>query len=102
MGCLTGKLTRVGGISVSFDRVSSGISVSLDRVNSFMALLTRIGGDIQTSHVRVGGDISVSFGLVCSPNISGPYLNIEPTVLWVYPNLENTNDVYSNTEWEIN
>lgn len=30
-----------------------------------------------------------------------PYLEIEPTLLWVYPDFERTNDVYSNTTWNI-
>ena len=33
--------------------------------------------------------------------VENPYLEIEPEVLWVWPNLESTNDVYSNLSWNI-
>ena len=33
--------------------------------------------------------------------VEDPYLEIEPEVLWVWPNLESTNDVYSNLSWRI-
>lgn len=30
------------------------------------------------------------------------YLEIEPELIWVYPDFEVSNNVYSNTEWVIN
>ena len=34
--------------------------------------------------------------------IEDPYLEIDPEVLWVFPNLESMNHVYSNLAWNIN
>ena len=33
--------------------------------------------------------------------IKNPHLEIEPEVLWVLPDLESTNDVYSNLNWKV-
>ena len=79
MGCLTAKLTRVSGIDSSLTRVGGGISASLKRV----------------------GGMTCRLGLVCKPNILRPYLEIKPTVIWVYPDWAVDNEVYSNTHWRI-
>ena len=79
MGCLTVKFTRVGGISAS---------------------LTRVGGGISSSFKRVSG-MTCRMGLVCKPGIQRPYLEINPTILWVYPDWSASNDVYSNTHWNV-
>lgn len=79
MGCLSSALHRVGGISSSLTRGVGGISSSL----------TKVGG------------ISCRMGLICRPNIAKPYLEIEPKVIWVYPDWSAYNDVYSNTHWNV-
>lgn len=33
---------------------------------------------------------------------SQPYLRIEPEVTWIYEDLETSNEVFSNTSWNIN
>ena len=33
--------------------------------------------------------------------VEDPYLEIEPEVLWVYPDWAVDNDVYSNTRWKV-
>lgn len=30
-----------------------------------------------------------------------PYLEIEPEIIWVYPDWSAYNDVYSNTTWNV-
>ena len=80
MGCLTVKLTRVGGIEASLTRVCGGIS----------ATFTKVGG------------MTCRLGLVCKPNILHPYLEIEPELIWVYPDWATDNNVYSNTSWKVN
>ena len=58
-------------------------------------------GDIPLGAVRVAkaflGDTLVFVK-------GGPvlYLEIEPDTLWVYPDMEVSNNVYSNTSWNIN
>ena len=36
---------------------------------------------------------------VCSVNVTEPYLEIEPEILWIAD--WGTNDVYSNTHWQV-
>lgn len=80
MGCLSFTLTRIGGVEAD---------------------LTRVGGGISVSFTRKGG-IACRMGLVCKPNIKHPYLEIEPTLIWVYPDWATDNNVYSNTHWNVN
>lgn len=30
-----------------------------------------------------------------------PYLEIEPDILWVFPDIESVNEVFSNTSWNV-
>lgn len=80
MGCLSVSLRRVGGVSASLERVDGGITASLRKVTGMACRL----------------------GLVCRPNIGTPYLEIEPEIIWVYPDWAVDNNVYSNTHWNVN
>lgn len=79
MGCLSYKLTRIG---------------------EYSATLTRVGGGITSSFKKKGG-MTCRLGLVCTPGIKRPYLEISPTIIWVYPDWSAYNDVYSNTRWNV-
>lgn len=49
--------------------------------------------------VNTSSTLSIEFTCV----IGAPYLEINPTILWILPDLHmNSNDVYSNTHWFIN
>lgn len=78
MGCVKVKITPIGGISCKAERV----------------------GRMDVTASRVGG-IHCRVFRTCSPNIKAPYLEIEPTVVWVIAG-QTQNDVYSNTYWNIN
>lgn len=78
MGCLTVKLTRVGGITADAERVG-GISCSATRV----------------------GRMACRFSLICRTNIIAPYLEISPNVIWVFTDWSANNDVISNTHWNV-
>lgn len=39
--------------------------------------------------------------LVFDKRPAAPYLEIEPEVIWVYPDWSAYNDVYSNTTWNV-
>ena len=58
-------------------------------------------GEIPLGGVSVGkaylGDV-----LVFRKGQAAPYLYIEPEVAWIYEDLETQNDVFSNTNWNIN
>lgn len=79
MSCTTVKITRVGGIGVGAELASEKITASASRT---------------PIHARLS--------LVCRPSIRTPYLEISPEILWVYSDLEQYNDVLSNTYWHIN
>ena len=46
--------------------------------------------------------MSCSLSLVCSSGVVIHYLEIEPTMIWVYPDFEVDNNVYSDTNWNVN
>ena len=98
MGCLAVKYTRFGGITVSAER-DGGISCSAFRIGGIDATSTRIGG-MDADLTRVGG-IKCRFSLICTTNIIAPYLEINPEIIWVYPDWSAYNDVISNTHWNV-
>lgn len=98
MGCLTVTYTRQGGITADAERVG-GISCVATRFGGMSATASRIGG-IEASIERVGG-MSCRFSLICTTGVVPPYLEINPEVIWVYPDWSAYNDVYSNTRWNV-
>lgn len=51
---------------------------------------------------RIGGHLKCQLIRTTKPIIEPVYLEIEPEIIWVYPNFESSNNVYSNTDWNIN
>jgi len=98
MGCLTVTYTRLGGMTASAERVG-GISCSASRIGGIDATATRIGG-ICASMERKGG-MTCRFALICDTGLVAPYLEINPEIIWVYPDWSAQNDVYSNTHWNV-
>lgn len=99
MSCLSLTLRRVGSIEAEASLVPSGVSAELERSGAPEAALRRVGGLAATAQrVRVTARLT----RVCDTDIRTPYLEIEPTILWVYPDIANTNDVFSNTYWRVN
>ena len=112
MSCIVASLTRIGGAegSAELNQIGGTIKCTLERFGGVDVLIERVGG-ISASLVQVGGRISVTLGPttkitvrfdeVCSVNIKELYLEINPTIIWVYPDLETDNDVISNTRWNV-
>ena len=112
MSCISATLTRIQArLSASLQR-SASMSVAAVRVGGIEAAVDRLGGRL-SAHVnrvvsisgdiaRIGGSLNVRLTQVCTPNLEPPYLEIEPQVVWVYAGLEATNDVFSNTNRNIN
>lgn len=99
MSCLSVKFTRVGGIESSATRVGGGISSSLGRIGGIRTSLERIGG-ISTTMERKGG-ITCRFFQECRTGIADrPYLEISPEIVWVLAGW-TSNEVFSNTDWNI-
>lgn len=99
MGCLSFKLSRIGGGDASLTSVG-GISVRLEGNGGIGASLTMVDGDYYVSLKKKGG-MACRMGLVCKTNIRNPYLEIAPTIIWVYPDIAVDNEVYSNTHWNV-
>ena len=104
------SLCRVDRINASLNQ-TCGVQAKMFEIPHISANMTKIGTPfcIKLSH-KVGTELSAFKvgGITCTlvyvwdTNIGGPYLEISPNIIWVYSNLEATNDVFSNTTWEIN
>lgn len=111
MSKLSALLERMGGIGATLSKIGDTINtfslrkedgacmgrIELDRMNDSIG---------SASLIHLGG---ISCGLTYVPDVAPspqpveePYLEIEPTVVWVYADLEAMNDVFSNTNWIIN
>ena len=98
MSCLSVKFTRDGGVSCSVDRIGDFTS-SVSYLGGIASLAERIGG-ITTNATREGG-LMCKMWQACTVSIKGkPYLEIDPTIVWVL-NGWTSNDVYSNTTWNV-
>ena len=101
MGCISSILRRIGGISSSITKAGCGIESSLEMIGGGVTSSLRHVGGISSSLRKVSG-ISCRIGLVCRPDIGDKYLEIEPKIIWVYPDWAVDNNVYSNTSWNVN
>lgn len=100
--------------------MSSCISISLQRVGAVTSTATRepdavtgvscsaVGGIVPAIEATEGIGASVSVlsiaahvSHVCTPSIRHPYLEIEPEIIWVYPDWAVDNNVFSNTNWNV-
>lgn len=98
---ITQAISTVGGIesnayiihsdldaNVSADRVIKDINASIDHL-------------INKEEIQiVKSKLSVNITLTCSVSLSGKYLEIDPEILWIWTT--GSNDVYSNTTWNLN
>ena len=99
MSCMSAKITRVGKIGASSELVSEGIRAGMTRAGAMTASCSKVPTGITAKLDRDA--IRARLSLVCTPSIRAPYLEIEPKLIWVYTNIESTNDVFSNTTWHI-
>lgn len=99
MSCMSAKITRVGKIGASSELVSKGIRAGITRACAMSASCSKVPTGITATLDREA--IRARLSLVCTPSIRTPYLEIEPKLIWVYTNIESTNDVFSNTTWHI-
>lgn len=98
MSCLSVSMTPVGGITSSARMVDGGLTASAINMGGIVTKAEMVGG-IRTEVKRKGG-ISCRFFQECRTGLT-PYLEIAPTVVWVLAGW-TSNDVYSNTDWNIN
>lgn len=99
MGCLTVTYQRLGGVVAIAERVR-GVSCTATRVGGISATATRIGG--MTAKAKKMGGMTCRFSLICTTGLVPPYLEINPEIIWVYPDWSAQNEVLSNTRWNVN
>lgn len=97
MGCLSVKITRIGGLDAELSRIG-GMACGLSRIGGLVARFDRVGG--MDVHLTRKGGLKARFGLICKSGIVPPYLEINPEVVWIWTE-PAYNDVYSNTRWNI-
>ena len=97
MACISINVERIGGI-VTRASVVGGMAVVASKIDGMQAKANRIGG--MTLDAALIGGIHVNVYPVCSTSIREKYLEIEPEILWMWNNPVE-NDVYSNTNWNI-
>ena len=92
------------GVSVSMlkRRVCNAVIAVVRDASNFSSSVLLLGGDSVVNVSAVNSNLSVNVAMVCSPDIAQFYLEIEPELIWVYDNMENYNNVFSNTSWIIN
>lgn len=90
-------------VSVSYirEKVSDTIAAGINRVSDFNVCACLVSGDLSFDAICKNTSISVQVTTICEPNVGAFYLEIEPELLWVYPDIETYNKVISNTDWII-
>ena len=97
MSCLNVSLSRLGGGSADAKRIG-GIVALFGRIGGAQTSLERIGG-MSAQFGRIGG-LKCRFSPICASGIGSPYLEISPTIVWMWSD-PVYNDVYSNTTWNV-
>ena len=105
MSCIEIHLERIPS-SLEFKRRDTSHLI-LEEIPEGRVSLSRILDDILAYKERICSTVSlqrqisgVSLTRVCD-TYEAPYLEINPTVIWVYPDWAADNDVYSNTTWTV-
>lgn len=83
MGCISAKITRIGGDLI--------ISVKRQK------------GDIKCATTRIGGTIKISTSLICAIDPTKKYIRVTPQFIWLTESNNYTEivNVLSNTDWTI-
>ncbi len=102
-----GEMGRVGSSAMSLDGTGGsegnlmpvgGMSAAMERSGMSSLWMERDGGSSCAS-IRLAG-MTFRIEQVCSVNVTVPYLEISPTIVWVLDGW-TSNEVYSNTTWNI-
>ena len=104
-GGLCACVERVGSLSVDYSIVKK----TRTRIRLVVRSVSSLGANIDFAYAKLLAEASscnvpifVKIDNFCGQIIPTPYLEIEPEILWVYPDFEVENYVYSNTEWHRN
>lgn len=104
-GCFCACVERVGGLYVD----CSVIKKAKTTIRLIVQPISDLGVNIDFAYAKLLASVSscnvpifVKIDDFCGQIIPSVYLEIEPEVLWVYPDFDVENYVYSNTNWFIN
>ena len=92
------RIERIGGICEAVERIGGDVGFAAERLGGVHTTIKRLGG-IEARAYRKGGIICRMYQEV-RPSLSGPYLEIAPSVVWVLAGW-TSNDVFSNISWNI-
>ena len=103
-GQLGASIDRGGDLSCMVDSqgvlaASPGGQGLLSALVTQGALSASIGGHAQLA-ASIGDRARLTASVVCEIG-EIPYLEIDPTYIWIIPDELSSNDVYSNTTWGI-
>ena len=85
-------------------------TITMTSVGDFVATMTDACGAVHCTATPVGeyetgmkkvGEVHCRMFQVCESSVNMPYLEISPTIVWLLAG-HTENDVYSNTDWNIN
>lgn len=99
MNCIDVSSDRVGAVVTTAAKVAdqvTGVTCTRPSLRVEYEAAEGIGA------TALAGHIGVLVSHVCTPSIRNPYLEIQPELIWVYPDWAVDNDVLSNTTWHIN
>ena len=109
MSCISASLDRVYESTVSFTGDCAIVSICTSMVSQGEASLLNTEKpkvNLVKDNIHIGlkreGVIRCMFTYVCDVSFQRPYLEISPEIVWIYSDLETSNDVISNTTWYIN
>ena len=104
-GHLVASLDRDGDLSCLAD--APGVLAAFPGGQGFLSVSVTQGalsaflGDRARVVASIGGQAILNASVVCEIG-DNPYLEIDPTYLWIIPDDLATNDVHSNTIWHVN
>lgn len=111
MNCIDAHIELAPGASVEVSPAfGPGLRADLELAKSDVALdvipsafrsvsFRRVGKGIRARLEPARSGMRVVLEPICKTNISGPYLEIAPKILWIAD--WGANDVYSNTDWIV-
>lgn len=98
---ITQAISTVGGIESSAHIIHSDLDANVSAYRVIKNINASIDHLINKEEVQiVKNRLSVNITLTCSVSLSKRYLEIEPEILWIWTT--GSNDVYSNTTWNLN
>lgn len=97
---LSASADNVGDINVRVDEIND-LNAEVESIpDLYVEVVHPADSGLTASATSVNSRLSVSVVLSCAINISAPYLEINPSLVWMFDNIAD-NDVYSNVHWFV-